>query len=98
VKVSGRWARLYRAIDHHGQLIHVLLSQRRNMAAARRFFTWALRSGTVPAEVTADGPPAYPRVLDELIPRRCTSPSGMPTTAWRLITGGSRPGSGRCAD
>ena len=35
---------------------------------ARRFFTRALRAGTVPAEVTTDRAPAYPRVLDELVP------------------------------
>jgi IS6 family transposase len=47
----------------------VLLSARRDLAAAaRRFFTRALRAGTVPAEVTTDRAPAYPRVLDELIP------------------------------
>ena len=68
VKVSGRWAYLYRAIDQHGQVIDVLLSQRRDLAAARRFFTRALRAGTVPAEVTTDRAPAYPRVLDELVP------------------------------
>jgi transposase-like protein len=38
-----------------------------DLAAARRFFTRALRAGTVPAEVTTDRAPAYPRVLDELI-------------------------------
>jgi IS6 family transposase len=46
----------------------VLLSVRRDLAAARRFFTRALRAGTVPAEVTTDRAPACPRVLDELIP------------------------------
>jgi transposase-like protein len=46
----------------------VLLSQRRDLAAARRFFRRALREGTVPAEVTTDRAPAYLRVLDELIP------------------------------
>ena len=46
----------------------MLLSQRRDLAAARRFFIRALRAGTVPAEVTTDRAPAYPRVLDELIP------------------------------
>jgi IS6 family transposase len=66
--VAGRWTYLYRAIDQHGQVIDVLLSQRRDLAAARRFFTRALRAGTVPAEVTTDRAPAYPRVLDELIP------------------------------
>ena len=68
VKVAGRWTYLYRAIDQHGQVIDVLLSARRDLAAARRFFTRALRAGTVPAEVTTDRAPAYPRVLDELIP------------------------------
>jgi transposase-like protein len=54
LKVAGRWTYLYRAIDQHGQVIDVLLSERRDLAAARRFFTRALRSGTVPAEVTTD--------------------------------------------
>jgi transposase-like protein len=43
VKVSGRWTYLYRAIDQHGQVIDVLLSDRRDLAAARRFFILALR-------------------------------------------------------
>jgi transposase-like protein len=68
VKVAGRWTYLYRAIDQHGQVIDVLLSQRRDLAAARQFFARALRAGTIPAEVTTDRAPAYPRVLDELIP------------------------------
>jgi len=68
VDLSFRWTYLYRAIDQHGQVIDVLLSKRRDLAAARRFFTRALRAGTVPAEVTTDRAPAYPGVLDELIP------------------------------
>ena len=66
--MAGRWTYLYRAADQHGQVIDVLLSGRRDLAAARRFFTQALRAGTVPVEVTTDRAPAYPRVLDELIP------------------------------
>jgi transposase, IS6 family len=68
VKVAGRWTYLYRAIDQHGQVIDVLLSARRDLASARMFFTRALRAGTVPVEVTTDRSPAYPRVLDELVP------------------------------
>ena len=68
MKVPGRWTYLYRAIGQHGQVIDVLLSDRRDLAATRRFFILALRAGTVPAEVTTDQAPAYPRVLDELIP------------------------------
>jgi IS6 family transposase len=68
VKVSGRRPYLYRAADQHGQVIDMLLSKRPDLDAARRFFSRALRAGTVPAEVTTDRAPAYPRVLDELIP------------------------------
>ena len=68
VKVAGRWTYLYRAVDQHGQVLGVLLSQRRDLAAARRFFVRALRGGTIPAEVTTDRAAAHPRVLDELIP------------------------------
>ena len=63
LKVTGKWTYLYRAVDQHGQVIDVLLSRSRDPAAARRFFTRALRTGTVPAEVTTDRAPAYPRVL-----------------------------------
>jgi transposase, IS6 family len=68
VKVAGRWAYLCRAVDQHGQVIDVLLSVRRDLAAARRFFTRAMHAGTIPVEVTTDRAPVYLRVLDELIP------------------------------
>jgi transposase, IS6 family len=68
VKVAGMWTYLYRAVDQHGQVIDVLLSARRDLGAARLFFTRALRAGTIPVEVTTDRAPAYPRVLDELVP------------------------------
>jgi transposase-like protein len=40
--VSGRWVYLYRAIDQDGQVIDVLVSQKRDLAATRRFFIRAL--------------------------------------------------------
>jgi IS6 family transposase len=58
LKVGGKWACLYRAIDQHGQVIDVLLSRRRDLVAARRFLTRALRAGAVPAEVTTGRAPA----------------------------------------
>jgi IS6 family transposase len=71
VKVSGRWVYLYRAIDQFGQVIDVLVSERRDLAATHRFFTQALAHGRSPTEVTTDRAPAYPRVLDELLPAAC---------------------------
>jgi transposase-like protein len=68
VKVAGKWAYLYRVVDQYGQVIDVLLSMQRDQAAARRFFTRAMRAGVIPVEVTTDRAPVYPRVLDELIP------------------------------
>jgi IS6 family transposase len=57
-----------RAVDQYGQVIDVLLSEQRDTAAARRFFTRALRCGPAPVEVTTDKAGPYLRVLDELIP------------------------------
>jgi transposase, IS6 family len=71
VKVAGRWVYLYRAVEQFGQVIDVLVSQKRDLAAARRFFTRALRHGTSPTEVTTDRAQAYPRALDELLPAAC---------------------------
>ena len=68
VKVAGRWRYLYRAVDQYGQVIDVLLSEQRDTAAARRFFTRALRHGPAPVEVTTDKAGPYLRVLDELVP------------------------------
>jgi transposase-like protein len=55
VKVAGRWSYLYRAVDQHGQVIDVLVSQRRDADAARALFAGALKSGPAPVEVTTDG-------------------------------------------
>jgi transposase, IS6 family len=68
VKVAGRWVYLYRAIDQFGQVIDVLVSQKRDLAATRRFFTHALEHSPCPVEVSTDRAAAYPRVLDELLP------------------------------
>jgi hypothetical protein len=61
----------YRAIDQFGQVVDVLVSEKRNLAATRRFFTRALEHGRRPTEVSTDRAPAYPRVLDELLPATC---------------------------
>jgi transposase-like protein len=71
VKVAGRWMYLYRAVDQFGQVIDVLVSQNRDLAATRRFFTRALQHGSDPTEVTTDRAPAYLRVIEELIPAAC---------------------------
>jgi hypothetical protein len=55
-------------VDQHGQVIDVVVSTRRDGAAARAFFVRALRFGPAPVQVTTDRAPVYPRVIDELVP------------------------------
>lgn len=50
---------LYRAIDQFGQVIDVLISEQRDLAATRRSFTRALEHGPHPSEVTTDRAPVY---------------------------------------
>jgi IS6 family transposase len=69
VKVAGRWTYPYRAVDQHDQVIDVMVSSRRNAAAARALFTRALRPCPVPAEVTTDRAPVQTPIIDELAPR-----------------------------
>jgi transposase-like protein len=69
VKVNGVWRYVYRAVDQDGQVIDVLVSERRDAAAARQFFRRALSTLKVPpTEVITDAAPLYPAVLDELVP------------------------------
>ena len=68
VRVKGRWAYLYRAVDSHGQTIDFLLSAKRDAAAAERFFRKALaQPHTVnPRTITVDKNPAYPKAVTEM--------------------------------
>jgi transposase, IS6 family len=68
IKIADRWVYLYRAIDQFGQVIHVLMSPKRDLAATHRFFTRALEHDPRPAEVSTDKAAVYPPVLDELAP------------------------------
>ena len=79
---------LYRAIDQYGQVIDVLASPKRDLAATRRFFARALNAARRPTEVTTDRAPAYPRVLDEVVPEAWHVVEQYATTRWRPITAG----------
>ena len=56
VKVAGSWRYVHRAIDEHGQVIDVLVSDRRDIAAGRRFFRTLLGEHTEPVEWSPTGP------------------------------------------
>jgi transposase-like protein len=76
VKVHGKWCSLSRAIDADGNLVDSMLSQKRDMEAAKRFFSQAVGTvGHAPERVTTDGHDAYPRALREtlgnMVTHRC---------------------------
>ena len=41
IKVKGQWVYLYRAVDKQGRTVDFLLSKRRDVATAKRFFSHA---------------------------------------------------------
>jgi putative transposase len=66
LKVHGKWCYLYRASDHDGNLVDSMLSEKRNMEAAQRFFQQAVAVvGHTPESVTTDGHRSYPRAISE---------------------------------
>ena len=54
IKVKGKWANLYRAIDKHGKTIYFMLSKQRDKAAAKRFFKRAIKANGVPQRIVID--------------------------------------------
>jgi transposase, IS6 family len=68
VKVAGVWRYVYRAVDHHGQVIDVLVSKRRDTAAARKFFTRMIGAHGQPTEVVTDRAAPLEHVIEKLLP------------------------------
>jgi transposase-like protein len=68
VRVKGRWAYLYRAVDSRGHTVDFLLATQRDAAAAKRFFRRALSQPHTasPRTITVDKNPAYPRAVAEM--------------------------------
>ena len=54
IKVKGKWAYYYRAIDKFGKTLDFMLSEHRNEAAATAFFARAIRNNGFPDRVVID--------------------------------------------
>jgi transposase-like protein len=55
IRVRGQWRYLYRAIDSNGDTIEFWFSERRNLAAAKRFLNRALKRHGRPEGIVIDG-------------------------------------------
>ena len=67
VRIRGKWAYLYRAVDASGKTVDFRLSPRRNVASVKAFFRKAMRSQRrPPGTITLDGYAASHRAVREL--------------------------------
>jgi putative transposase len=66
IRVRGEWKYLYRAVDKQGNTVDFLLSEHRDIAAAKRFFMRAIEKQGVPEKVTVDGYAATHSAIGEL--------------------------------
>jgi IS6 family transposase len=78
VKVGTEWKYLYRAVDSAGDTIEFMLSARRDVSAAKRFFKKMMRAEhrRLPFTVGTDKHAAYPEafatsVKEKVLPRDC---------------------------
>src|SRR3954454_610952 len=65
IKIRGQWRYLYRAIDKHGTPVDFLLTAKRDLEAAKRFFRKALNDQPLfsPDRIGTDGAGAYPPAI-----------------------------------
>ena len=54
IKVKGVWKYLYRAVDKQGKTVDFLLTAKRDMAAAKRFFDKAMGANVDPDKIAMD--------------------------------------------
>jgi putative transposase len=66
IKVKGVWKYLYRAVDKHGKTVDFLLTAKRDMAAAKRFFDKAIGANGDPDKVAMDKSGANKAAIDAI--------------------------------
>jgi transposase-like protein len=62
IKVGKAWKYLYRAVDKEGNTIEFMLSAKRDLPAAKRFFKKMMRAGhrRLPFSISVDKHASYP--------------------------------------
>jgi putative transposase len=66
IKVKGVWKYLYRAVDKQGKTVDFLLTAKRDMAAAKRFFDKAMGANGDPDKVATDKSGANKAAIDAI--------------------------------
>ena len=66
IKVKGVWKYLYRAVDKEGKTVDFLLTAKRDMAAAKRFFDKAMGANGDPGKVAMDKSGANMAAIDAI--------------------------------
>lgn len=66
IKVKGAWKYLYRAVDKQGKTVDFLLTAKRDMAAAKRFFDKAIGANGPPDKVAMDKSGANKAAIDAI--------------------------------
>ena len=66
IKVKGVWKYLYRAVDKQGKTVDFLLTAKRDMAAAKRFFDKAMGANGDPNKVAIDKSGANKAAMDTI--------------------------------
>jgi transposase-like protein len=64
--VRGEWKYLYSTVDKQGNTVDILLTQHRDVVAAKRFFTRAIEKQGVPEKITVDGYAATHTAIGDL--------------------------------
>ena len=78
VKVGRQWKYLYRAVDKHGATIELMLTAKRDVSAAKRFFKKVMGADhrRLPFTIGTDKHASYPEafaasVQEKVLPRDC---------------------------
>ncbi|MEC5218988.1 putative transposase [Actimicrobium sp. GrIS 1.19] len=66
IKVKGVWKYFYRAVDKQGKTVDFLLTAKRDMAAAKRFFDKAMGANGEPDKVAMDKSGANKAAIDAI--------------------------------
>src|ERR671928_1422437 len=79
IKIRGQWRYLYRAIDKHGTPVDFLLTAKRDLAAAKRFFRKMLKDEPLlaPERIGTDGASPYPPAIVAAAPEDFCAPAPM---------------------